>query len=327
MIIPKAIKHFYEVQETNLNLISTRLRETLFPYCEKCGHAYKQRTKSLESLFEKLESGRYKSITDIDDLVASTIIVATLNLEDKVLDYLGSVFIIDNVRKRNSTKKSPEAFRFDSTRVICKLKNFQESDETIYSIPFEIQILTSFEHAWQVTTHSLTYKSNEVDWKLLRLSAQLRASIEQLDMLVSSFSDIRVNVKESEWIDITIKRKIFEFVKNMSKQGKIAEEHLPKDLSRFSDNVHSLLNETIKGGTINDLNCVDTILKKLEGILSEEIIPKSLSLQQYFCIFLVKQNLIRRVKSSYNYLLTQEMLDIYPELGTDLKSMKRIAIK
>ena len=64
---------------------------------------------------------------------------------------------------RNSTKKSPDVFRFDSTRIICKSQNHQGSDEAIFKIPFEIQSLTSFEHAWQVTTHSLTYKSNEID--------------------------------------------------------------------------------------------------------------------------------------------------------------------
>lgn len=326
MIVPKTIKTFYEARTNDLAIISNRLKETIFPYCEKHGYAYKQRTKSLESLFEKIESGRHKSANDIDDLVASTIIIATLNLEDQVLDYLKSVFIIEDIRKRNSTKKSPDTFRFDSTRVICKFKNIPELDETFYKIPFEIQILTSFEHAWQVTTHSLTYKSNEVDWKLLRLSAQLRASVEQLDILVSSFTDIRDNVKESEWIDITIKRKIFKFVIRMSKQGNIKDEHLPKDLSRFSDNVYSILNETIKHGRINDIDYIDTTLQELEDFLKKNVIPKSISLQQYLLIFLIKKDKIKRIKSKYNYLITQEMMDMYPELITSLGTMKKIEI-
>jgi ppGpp synthetase/RelA/SpoT-type nucleotidyltranferase len=81
-------------------------------------------------------------------------------------------------------------FRFDCTRFIGRLRSPDENTRSpIYDIPFEVQIKSAFEHAWSATTHLLTYKSSEVNWSKLRLTAQLKAAVEQLDTLVLSFED------------------------------------------------------------------------------------------------------------------------------------------
>lgn len=326
MIIPNSVKRFYEERKGFLKKISNLIKGTLYPYCEKNGYAYKQRTKNLESFFEKLESGKFESVEEINDLVASTVIIPRLELENDVIDFLKKVFNVEDIRKRNSTKKAPEFFRFDSTRIICKLKNTPGSKDPLYKIPFEVQILTFFEYAWQVATHSLTYKSAEVDWKLLRLASQLRASVEQLDLLVSSFSNIKDNVQESEWVDISIKKEISRFVNKFRESGDIGDEHLPKDLSRLSDNdnMFSLLNETIQAGKISDINYVSKLLSKAQSLLKKEKIPKSISLQQFLFVCLLKEGKLIRKDTKFNFLITQEVKDIYPDLGKQFGSMKEI---
>ena len=145
-------------------------------------------------------------------------------------------------------------------------------------------------------------------------------------MLVSSFQNIRDNVKESEWIEITIKKKILEFIKKMVKNGMIENEHLPKDLSRLSDNVYSLLKETSKSGKIYKIHTVKIILEEIETFLESEKIPKSISLQQYLFIFLVKNNKIKRENSEYSFLVTEEVEDIYPKLINNFECIKKVLI-
>lgn len=324
MIVPPKISLFYDNCRSSLTTISSIMKETLFPYCERCNYAYKQRIKSLESLCEKIESGRYKTLDEIDDLVASTIIIATLEQESGVIEYINSVFSVETIKKRNTTRKAPDTFRFDSTRIICKLNNYKQSPEPIYNIPFEIQILTSFEHAWQITTHALAYKSSEIDWKVMRLSAQLRASIEQLDMLVSSFSVIKDNVTESEWLDISIMKQISRFVNTMVEHGNIYEEHLPKDLTRFSDTFYSMIKETTKNGKIYNIDYVNALLHEFETFMNSDKIPISITLLQYLTVFLLKRNKLQREPTNFCYLITTEVADLYPEIQSKLAQLKHI---
>ena len=54
MIIPSAIRQRFVNLEPELKVISSRVRETVFGYCDREGFAYAGRTKTLESLAEKI---------------------------------------------------------------------------------------------------------------------------------------------------------------------------------------------------------------------------------------------------------------------------------
>ena len=74
----------------------------------------------------------------------------------------------------------------------------------IYNITFEIQVKSAFEHAWAVSTHDLVYKSPEIDWKRLRLAAQIKANVEQLDTLILAFEQTSAIIQENHSPDLNI---------------------------------------------------------------------------------------------------------------------------
>src|SRR6185312_12062773 len=114
------------------------------------------------------ESGRYSAWSELDDLVALSIVIPTLAEEVSVLEFLRATFKEGATRLRGTTKKNPAMFRFDVTRFIGKQKSplqFEPGQRVYYETPFEIQIRSAFEHAWIVTTHAITFKANNVDWK------------------------------------------------------------------------------------------------------------------------------------------------------------------
>ena len=73
--------------------------------------------RRLKSVAEKIETGRYASLDELDDLVAFTLIVPTLRQEREAVEFCESSFDIFNRKGRDSFRKSPELFKFDATRL------------------------------------------------------------------------------------------------------------------------------------------------------------------------------------------------------------------
>src|SRR5262245_49409631 len=122
MIVPASVRQRFSNSQSSLDTLSRRVDDIVFKYCRNWGFPYLSRLKSIESLSEKIESGRYEKWTDIDDLFACSIIVPKLTLEAKVLEVLRKEFIEIEVRSRDQTNKPPDAFRFDCTRFIGRLR-------------------------------------------------------------------------------------------------------------------------------------------------------------------------------------------------------------
>jgi ppGpp synthetase/RelA/SpoT-type nucleotidyltranferase len=319
MIIPAILSQKYENYRIIVELASNNAKATLQNYCDKTGYAFASRIKTIDSLAEKIETGRYKNWSALDDLFACTIIVPTLSQEKEVSNFCKSVFKVINTTKRGQVKKSPDVFRFDSTRIraqLLKPEGLEIAEQpNIYDVIFEIQIKTAFEHAWSVSTHDLVYKGSDVDWKRQRLAAQIKATVEQLDTLILAFNDALPHISENPWPEIKAKQKISARMKQFRERGYIPSECLPKDLSRFCNNLYTLLQ------SVNFEEKVDTALDTLEIEISEEsniaLFPRSISLLQYFFAILVKKNIIILPASGHYYCnISEELLQIYPELHT-----------
>src|SRR2546425_1275523 len=179
MIIPVILNQRYTKYRKTIDVMSEKVRETLLNYCDQKGYAFMSRIKTIESLAEKIETGRIEKWSELDDIFACSIIIPTLSQEDEVADFCKSTFHSIRMIKRGQTLKAPEVFRFDSPRIYVQLSqpNGLEIIEhpNIYDVIFEIQIRTAFEHAWSVTTHALAYKAPDIDWRRLHLAAQIKA--------------------------------------------------------------------------------------------------------------------------------------------------------
>lgn len=59
-----------------------------------------------------------------------------------------------------------------------------------------------------MTTHALSYKTPVVTWERLRLASQLKAAVEQLDIMILGFEDAVLNIEVSKWPVVDAQRKI-----------------------------------------------------------------------------------------------------------------------
>lgn len=317
MIVIKSLQEKYREDNPHFRILGNKVNDTLIRYCEKNHFAYIYRYKDLESVAEKVESGRYPSWNSIDDLFAAAIIIPNLNQENIVIDFLTDTFELDTIKRRGSTLKAPDVFRFDATRVVASLKTFGVEKQRIHELKFEIQVRTAFEHAWSAATHSLTYKSDEINWKAMRLAAQIKAAVEQLDMLVSGFSEVDKHITVHDWPEVSCKIQILDFVGTCLQRSEIPEELRPKDLTRFAENMFALLRSSAEWPKKNHLMAgfIESICKALSkeiSLYSASTFPRSISLLQFCLGTLMTTGELHPPLQAYVPIVTEELETIFP---------------
>jgi ppGpp synthetase/RelA/SpoT-type nucleotidyltranferase len=315
MIVSNEIRSKYNLLAPHFFKMREQVDSILFNYCQNHNFAYTSRTKELNSLSEKFETGRFSSWDEIDDMVAATIIIPNLNKEAEVLIFLEKQFKDLKIKNKKSFPLDPESFRFDATRVYCRLKSSQPGISEIFKTQIiEIQIRTALEHAWSVATHPLTYKSNVIDWEMSRLVAQLKANIEQLDMLIVGADDIKKHIISRGWTGVDFKKRIIAKTKDLVESKFIPIEHIPKDLSRYAENVLKIFEgaEDLKGHfkkkNFNlNLSFYEKSLKSLQGKF-----PMSISLYQIILGLFIEEDKMKEMHN-FSYFLTSEMKIIFPK--------------
>jgi ppGpp synthetase/RelA/SpoT-type nucleotidyltranferase len=316
MITPAQILNKYRSVEPYLEPVRIRVRDALLVLCEREGFALVSRIKGLESVAEKVETGRYSCWSEIDDLVAFTIVIPRLSDELRALEFLREAFDEIALRARGSTFKAPDVFRFDATRFIGRLASpAQEFKAPLFEVPFEVQIRSAFEHAWSVTTHALSYKSSDVSWSKLRLTAQLKSAVEQLDTLVAAFDDATKYIDPSTWPEIRAKADLKDFFDAQLVSGAIPEELAPKDWSRFVDNIFGAVAARRDRPRPADIG--NWIRRDFEAELVQlgrDSVPLSISLWQLTFASLVKSGTIDTTSRKHWPLITPELEDLYPPL-------------
>ena len=315
MNIPQSLISLYAGLTPALKVVEERVNQALSDYARQRLLPFISRIKTIESAAEKIETGRYRSFEQIDDLVAFTMVVPSLKHEEEAIEYCKKIFAISSERRRSLAKKSPDSFRFDATRLYGHLQKPDGVDAggglTIYDIIFEIQIRTAFEHAWIVSTHPLTYKTNAIDWKRLRLAAQLKASAEQLDLAVDSFETLASAVTESPWPDIQQKIQIIKAIEKLIADGIVPIEAVPKDMSRFAENLMSLLRASKKRHEFTSaLSELDIELRKLTA----ETFPRSVSILQVCMGLLSSRGILTGPLQRYTCHVTDQLTQLYPEV-------------
>jgi ppGpp synthetase/RelA/SpoT-type nucleotidyltranferase len=243
MAVPSSVEEAYRRIEPALTALARYVRSTLRPWCDERDYLYQDRVKRLDSLAEKLETGRYERWSELDDLFACTIVIPTPTHEAAVIAFLEKAFQATELRRRNSTMKAPEVFRFDSTRFIGRVNimGLSELPPGAEEIRFEIQIPTVFEHAWSVVTHDLAYKADDADWRRARLAAQLKAAVEQIELVIAGFEGNIDFVAQSAYPEVDARQRVVETFKTLRSDGFVSGELEPSSWSRFADNVYALV--------------------------------------------------------------------------------------
>jgi ppGpp synthetase/RelA/SpoT-type nucleotidyltranferase len=318
VIIPPEIQRRYAEQERLVGEIGRRVASTLQPYCNSNGFVFDGRAKTLDSLAEKIETGRFRSWEELDDLYACTIAVPLPAEEEDVLNFLADTFEQVDLKKRLTARKPPDVFRFDSTRFISRLKKppGMTTKDSIFDVRFEVQIKTLFELAWSRTTHAFAYKSSRIDWRALRLVAALKASVEQMDLLLSDFENAMKLLGEARWYDVEKKKKIQDTF--LACEPAIPKEVWPKDLSRLAENCYSLIELLQRQARWDrkdrDVDIYDESLGLLEEAIKKENIetfPRSISLfQLVFAVLTQRFHLPKDLRAWFP--ISSEMETLFP---------------
>lgn len=315
MIIPAAISQKHELVKPYLSVVSERVRDVVRNYCENQGFAYIGRTKDSDSLAEKIETGRFTSWSDLDDLFACAVIVPGLSDEPRVLEFLRGSFIEVECKAKGESKKDPSMFRFDSTRFIGRVNpaTLPQASNDVLSVKFEIQVRTAFEHAWSVTTHAAAYKGVKVDWRYMRLAAQLKASVEQLDQLVLGFEQSANFISSQRWPRVQQLERIHSFFEEQYLSGMLPPIATPKSWSRFCENLYSLFSSLCDRHDLDEM--IELGLNAISSELSSSrsCFPMSISLLQFCQGALAKNKLVKKTSKRYVPLITDELLQLFPD--------------
>lgn len=113
MIYPSILDRRYEEYRPFVEEVAKIVKSTMLNFCENQGYALTYRIKTIESLAEKIETGRFKKLSDLNDLFACTVIIPTLSQELEVIEFCKEAFEVTKIIKRGQSKKSPDTFTFD----------------------------------------------------------------------------------------------------------------------------------------------------------------------------------------------------------------------
>lgn len=284
MGVPSKLYPVYSQARPAVEGVARYVESTIRPWCDGNGYLFSGRSKALDSLSEKIESGRYARWSELDDLYACTIVVPTAAHEPQVIAFLRHAFNEVEVRMRNSTKKSPEVFRFDCTRFIGSIREVPGLGLApgAGSVRFEVQIPSAFEHAWSFVTHDLVYKSSDIDWRKARLGAQLKAAVEQIELIIAGFESNLDFVAQSSFPELDAKQRIMVRFQKLMSEGLIAEDLAPQSWSRFADNVYALIRSYARGS--GAVHKVDPLLDGVETHLRKTGVARTLKSGSLFQI-------------------------------------------
>lgn len=248
------------------------------------------RVKTEESLAGKLalKGQKYHSLSDITDILGARIVTFYTDDVDRIASIAEKLFDIDwnnSIDKRSLHQL--DSFGYNSLHYVCRLPKsiyYDSNCKELNSIPFELQLRTTLQHAWASINHDTGYKSGiEIPREYRRQMNRLAGMLEMAD---DEFSRIRTEIND-------YRRRVQQLVHN----GKLDDVQLDGDTFR----------SYLKTGPFNQLN------KRIAAINQAEILEVSLVsylhiLQEMNCKTLGDVNRLIEQYQEDAYLLARHQL-------------------
>ena len=305
----RTIGEAYIEIEKAVDAVDRQVRGTLADFCTKRSFIMISRIKSIESIQDKIDTGRYQKFSKIDDIIAYSVIVDTLSQKKEVMSFLRKAFRVVLIRHER-TLTDERVFDFDCMRVYCSLSQTPPQDSKISSIVFEIQIRTILQHAWSKITHPLVYKGQRFDPKASRLASEIMAHIERLDRTFSRFRTESKNVKVVNRHDMLGSNQIVDMIDKLISQNVIPPELRPVNGRRLGENIFSSIKDRRKN--------LDTAISHIEKFFRDESIkfPRSVSLFQMSLVALHRSNMLDITNKKRYYYITRDLISLYPDISS-----------
>lgn len=192
------------------------------------------RVKSEESIFHKLQTGRYASLDDIDDLVALKVVL----LYRRQMTEAQAIIEGSNLTVTGPTSARalpPTDFGFHEPKIsVLPPPDYLARNSDVQGIVTEVQFTTALQHALDMATHGFDYKGPAYSWGRFRLVAQLRGTLELVDRILDDMESSAVLASNTP-------TQPPEFHAAEAALRAIQEifdpQALPKDLRRMTDSV------------------------------------------------------------------------------------------
>ena len=286
--------------------LERQVREIIGTFVANNNFLLSSRIKTLEAIVDKIETGRFASLSAFDDLIAFTIIIDTRSQHAEALAFVRKTFLIQEIRGR-STLPDERMFDFDATRVYARL-SFSGAESPLSEILFEVQIRTLLQHAWSKITHPLVYKPRQVDVRKIRLAAELLANIEGIDRSLSTFSTVSRGVKRVDKSLSNELNAIVEMIDELVENGVIPRELRPSNGRRFAENLRGMIDLH----SHKFANAIGTV-KEFYTAQGENF-PRSITLNQLALVALRRASMLqKRPRRPRYYYITEEMISLFPD--------------
>lgn len=236
---------------------------------------YESRIKELESFALKIETGRVRNPSELEDLFACMIVVNNLSSMEAAEKLVLEKFSLFERKPRRDdyTFKYSDSFPFDDTRYYVKWKDDVKVKPTgLDGLLFEIQIKTFMAHSWSIATHDMIYKTDEISWPKERVAFQIKAMLEHAE---ASIQEVECLAK-SKTIDKTnYKTETIANIITLIRE-KWADKYLPENRKGLAENIFDLMKAINR-----DVDSLKEILEK-ESILGRG--EKTLNLSPFSAI-------------------------------------------
>lgn len=307
----KSIEQAYLERYGYFKVLHDEVRAALDAFCFDRNHLLSSRIKTEISLRDKVETGRFGDLDEIDDTVAFSVVIDSLDHERGVRDFVKSAFHVVTLRS-GGTIRDERVFDFDCTRVYCKIRDPGNLRPEVSSLMFEVQIRTLLQHAWSRVTHGHVYKPSVFDYRASRFAAELMAHIENLDRAFANFVEASKSVRRITRRGMSGRLGIVRAIDNLVREGTIPPEMRPPNGRRLGDNIY----ESIDNPDENLEPATDAILSLFREQAGR--FPRSVSLYQLAVVALHRAMLlsIGAGERQRYYYVTDELTTLFPDAAT-----------
>jgi hypothetical protein len=265
----------------------------------------------MDSLRDKLETGRYADFESIDDTIAFSIVIDTLIQEQDVIAFLKNSFRIIS-EKSGTALQDERVFDFDCTRVYCRLEDKLGIDSGIDQVTVEVQIRTILQHAWSKITHPHVYKADIFDARAGRLAAELMAQLEAIDRSFSCFRTSSRSVKVVNRREMIGSSSVTAMIDRLVSEGTIPAEMRPSNGRRLGENIYTAIRRSMRDQYTAHIKTIQEFMEAQRGKF-----PRSASLFQLAIVALHDAGVLDHGSANkpHCYYVTDELISLFPVIA------------
>lgn len=304
----KTLEQAFSERRNIIAAVERQAKQILSDYCGRRGFLLSGRSKNIESLRDKIETGRFAAFDKIDDIVAFSVVIDTLSQETDVRQFIAKAFDVRET-KSGTTLRDERVFDFDCTRMYVTLQKKEGIESSLNALTIEIQIRTIMQHAWSKITHPYVYKAATFDPKQARLAAELMAQIESIDRSLARFKTSSRFIKTINRREMTSVKQITNLVDRLVSEGIVPLEMRPANGRRLGENIYQSIKRDMRNNMKKPLETIETFFRSQAGMF-----PRSLSLYQLAMVALHQQEMLETGADgkARRYYVTDDLVSLFP---------------